>query len=48
VQQSSQSAVLNRVVGSSRSEILGSLLSNGQVYLINPNGIMFGAAPGWT
>jgi filamentous hemagglutinin family protein len=43
VQQSSQSAVLNRVVGGDPSQILGQLQSNGQVFLINPNGIVFGA-----
>lgn len=43
IQQDRHSAVLNRVTGSGRSEILGSLLSNGKVYLINPNGILFGA-----
>src|SRR5689334_1331079 len=50
VQQSSASAVLNRVVGTKShgvttidpSIILGSLQSNGRVYLINPSGIVFG------
>jgi filamentous hemagglutinin family protein len=42
VQQNAQSAVLNRVVGQSPSAILGGLQSNGRVYLINPNGIIFG------
>ncbi|MBI5436407.1 MAG: filamentous hemagglutinin N-terminal domain-containing protein [Nitrosomonadales bacterium] len=42
IQQSAQSAVLNRVVGQDPSQLLGSLLSNGRVYLINPNGILFG------
>ncbi|WP_049639128.1 filamentous hemagglutinin N-terminal domain-containing protein [Methylophilus sp. TWE2] len=39
---SASSAVLNRVVGGNPSEILGTLSSNGQVYLINPNGILVG------
>ncbi|MDD2864800.1 MAG: filamentous hemagglutinin N-terminal domain-containing protein, partial [Methylococcales bacterium] len=43
VQQNGQSAVLNRIIGGNPSEILGSLFSNGQVFLINPNGIVFGA-----
>jgi len=43
VQQSSSSAVLNRVVGQNPSSILGMLQSNGRVFLINPSGIMFGA-----
>jgi len=41
-QQSSLSAVLNRVTGGSPSEILGRLSSNGRVFLINPSGITFG------
>ncbi|GBG12758.1 uncharacterized protein NMK_0291 [Novimethylophilus kurashikiensis] len=43
VQQSSASAVLNRVTGSNPSQILGALQSNGKVFLVNPNGILFGA-----
>ena len=43
IQQSAASAVLNRVVGIDPSSILGSLQSNGRVFLINPNGILFGA-----
>lgn len=43
VQQSAASAVLNRVVSNNPSSILGSLQSNGRVFLINPNGIVFGA-----
>ncbi len=39
---SASSAVLNRVVGGNPSEIYGTLSSNGQVYLINPNGILIG------
>ncbi|MDO8466031.1 MAG: caspase family protein [Gallionella sp.] len=42
-QQSAQSSVLNRVTGPDASQIMGTLRSNGQVFLINPNGIMFGA-----
>jgi filamentous hemagglutinin family protein len=42
VQQSASSAVLNRVVGADPSQILGTLSSNGRVFLINPNGILFG------
>lgn len=41
-QQSISSAVLNRVTGIDPSQILGSLQSNGKVFLINPNGIIFG------
>jgi filamentous hemagglutinin family protein len=43
VQQSQASSVLNRVVGQDPSSILGALQSNGRVFLINPNGILFGA-----
>lgn len=42
IQQSSDSAVLNRIVGQDPSKILGALQSNGKVFLINPNGILFG------
>ena len=42
VQQSAASAVLNRVVGVDPSSILGTLQSNGKVFLINTNGILFG------
>ncbi|MDH3638987.1 MAG: filamentous hemagglutinin N-terminal domain-containing protein, partial [Gammaproteobacteria bacterium] len=43
IQQHSASAVLNRVSGANPSQILGQLLSNGQVFLINRNGMVFGA-----
>ncbi len=42
-QQSALSSVLNRVTGSESSAIQGALSSNGRVWLINPNGILFGA-----
>ncbi|HZW12007.1 MAG TPA: filamentous hemagglutinin N-terminal domain-containing protein [Noviherbaspirillum sp.] len=42
IQQSADSAVLNRIVGQDPSQILGALQSNGRVFLINPNGILFG------
>jgi filamentous hemagglutinin family protein len=38
-QPSSSSAILNRVTGSTTSTIAGQLQANGQVYLVNPNGI---------
>ncbi len=43
IQENGQSAVLNRIIGQNPSEILGQLTSNGKVFLINPNGIVFGA-----
>jgi len=43
VQQDSSSAVLNRITGQDPSRILGALQSNGRVFLVNPNGIVFGA-----
>jgi filamentous hemagglutinin family protein len=43
IQQNSSSAVLNRITGQDPSRIMGALQSNGRVFLINPNGIMFGA-----
>ncbi|WP_409028116.1 filamentous hemagglutinin N-terminal domain-containing protein [Janthinobacterium sp. SUN098] len=42
IQQSGNSAVLNRITGQDPSKILGALESNGKVFLINPNGIVFG------
>jgi filamentous hemagglutinin family protein len=42
VQQSANSSVLNRVVGQDPTQILGALQSNGRVFLVNPNGILFG------
>ncbi|MFZ3253764.1 MAG: filamentous hemagglutinin N-terminal domain-containing protein, partial [Syntrophales bacterium] len=42
IQQSAASSVLNRVIGSDPSFILGTLTSNGRVFLVNPSGILFG------
>ena len=39
VQPGADAAVLNRVTGSTPSTIAGSLSGNGQVFLVNPNGI---------
>ena len=43
VQQNASDAVLNRVAGNIPSNILGTLESNGAVYLINPQGILIGS-----
>ena len=40
-QPSREAAALNRVTGSDISQIQGRLSANGQVFLINPNGIVF-------
>ena len=42
VQPSATSAALNRVTGANPSSLLGTLSANGQIYLINPNGITVG------
>ncbi|MBT9586748.1 filamentous hemagglutinin N-terminal domain-containing protein [bacterium] len=42
IQPSQLSAILNRVTGQDPSVILGAMQANGRVFLINPNGILFG------
>jgi len=43
IQQNASSQVFNRVTGGEVSKILGTLQSNGQVFLINPAGVFFGS-----
>ncbi len=43
VQPSPTSVAINKVVLSNPSSIFGALNANGQVFLINPNGILFGS-----
>ena len=40
-QPNAQAALLNRVIGQEASQIQGKIQANGQVYLVNPNGILF-------
>jgi filamentous hemagglutinin family protein len=42
-QPSVSSVALNRVVGVDPSQVFGNLNANGRIFLINPNGIVFGA-----
>ncbi|MEI6531585.1 MAG: filamentous hemagglutinin N-terminal domain-containing protein, partial [Chlamydiota bacterium] len=44
IQPSSNSVVVNRVMGTDLSHIAGSMSGNGHIFLINPNGVIF--APG--
>lgn len=41
VQPSAQAVALNRVLGSDVSVIQGAINANGQVFLVNPNGVLF-------
>lgn len=43
IQPGAGAIALNRVTGSESSSILGSLNANGAVFLLNPNGVLFGA-----
>lgn len=43
-QPSSQSVALNRIYDANPSAIFGTLSANGQIYLINANGFLFGAS----
>ncbi|ECY1275762.1 filamentous hemagglutinin N-terminal domain-containing protein [Salmonella enterica] len=42
VQPDSSSVALNRVTGAGGSQIMGTLKANGQVFILNPNGVLFG------
>lgn len=43
VQPGSNAAILNRVTGGNASQILGRIEANGRVFLVNPQGVYFGA-----
>ncbi|WP_411879805.1 YDG domain-containing protein [Polaromonas sp. YR568] len=42
VQPGANAVALNRVLGTEASQIMGRLNANGQVFLLNPNGVLFG------
>ena len=42
VQPSASASVLNRIMDQNPSQIFGTIDANGRVFLINPNGIVFG------
>lgn len=42
VQPGASAIALNRVIGTERSVINGTLSANGQVWILNPNGVLFG------
>lgn len=44
IQPGSSASVLNRVTGGNLSQIYGTLKANGNVYLVNPNGILIGSS----
>lgn len=41
-QPGSAAVALNRVIGNNSSEIFGRMEANGRVFLVNPNGVLFG------
>jgi len=43
VQPSAQAIAVNRITDTNATQFMGKLNANGQVYLINPNGVLFGS-----
>lgn len=43
-QPNANAIALNRVLGQDPSKILGNLSANGQVFILNPNGVLFGSS----
>jgi filamentous hemagglutinin family protein len=44
VQPNASAIALNRVLGSDPSQVLGQINANGQVWILNPNGLLFGSS----
>lgn len=42
LQPGTQAVLLNRVTGQDPSSILGAMQANGRIFLVNPNGVLFG------
>ena len=42
-QPNANAIALNRITGTESSSIMGSLTANGKVFILNPNGVLFGA-----
>jgi len=43
VQPSASAIAINRILDTNGSQVMGRINANGQVYLVNPNGILFGS-----
>ncbi|MBT3394092.1 MAG: filamentous hemagglutinin N-terminal domain-containing protein, partial [Waddliaceae bacterium] len=41
-QPNTDAIALNKITGANPSEIMGSIVANGQIFIMNPNGILFG------
>ncbi|MDQ6962072.1 MAG: filamentous hemagglutinin N-terminal domain-containing protein, partial [Mariprofundaceae bacterium] len=43
LQPGADSIALNRIIGGNATEILGQLSANGRIFILNPNGVVFGS-----